>query len=186
MRFMMLAGALMWAALASAHGVDLFARVEGGALVGSLRFADGTPAAAKVVRAFAPDGSVIAESLTDETGAFEMAVDRVTRYRLVGEAGEGHRGLYTVSEAEIRTAVSGDAPEAPGLADSGGAETEAALADVEAAVARQLGPLREQLHAHDRRVQLRDILGGIGYVFGLAGLLVLWRHRGGPSRTDGG
>lgn len=51
------------------------------------------------------------------------------------------------------------------------------VALVEEAVARQVRPLREQLLAHDERVQLRDILGGIGYILGLAGLVLWWHAR---------
>lgn len=51
------------------------------------------------------------------------------------------------------------------------------VALVEEAVARQVRPLREQLLAHEERVRLRDILGGIGYILGLAGLVLWWHAR---------
>jgi nickel transport protein len=37
-----------------------------------------------------------------------------------------------------------------------------------------LRPLREQHEAHDARVRLQDVLGGIGYIVGLAGLGLWW------------
>jgi nickel transport protein len=51
---------------------------------------------------------------------------------------------------------------------------------VEQAVARQVRPLREQLIAHQDRIRLQDLLGGIGYILGLAGLVLWWRSRSGP------
>jgi nickel transport protein len=48
---------------------------------------------------------------------------------------------------------------------------------VEQAVARQIRPLREALQAHEERVRMRDILGGIGYIVGLAGLALWWSSR---------
>ena len=41
---------------------------------------------------------------------------------------------------------------------------------IETALARQLRPLREQLDAWQEQIWLHDILGGLGYIIGLAGL----------------
>lgn len=171
--------------IAGAHGVDLFARVEGSNLVGTMRFADGTPVSLRPVKAFAPDGSLLEETQTDEAGHFTLPVRELVRHRLVGEAGEGHRGLFTVSESEIRSAVStGEA--ATGAADAVapmGDDAPVSLEMVEAVVSRQLGPLRDQLHAHEKKVRLQDVLGGMGYIFGVLGLYVLVKQR--LSRGDG-
>ena len=48
---------------------------------------------------------------------------------------------------------------------------------VEAAVARQIRPLREELLATRDALRLQDILGGLGYIFGLTGLALWWRSR---------
>lgn len=53
----------------------------------------------------------------------------------------------------------------------------ALIAALELAVARQLRPLREELAAARSRAGLRDVLGGVGYIFGLAGLVLWWRAR---------
>ena len=50
-------------------------------------------------------------------------------------------------------------------------------ARLEAAVARQLRPLREQLDGYENSIRVRDVMGGIGYLFGLAGLIVMLKHR---------
>jgi nickel transport protein len=52
---------------------------------------------------------------------------------------------------------------------------------VERAVARQIRPLREALEAERSRARLHDILGGLGYIAGLAGLALWWRSRKGVS-----
>jgi nickel transport protein len=62
----------------------------------------------------------------------------------------------------------------------------ALTAAMELAVARQLRPLREELAAARSRASLRDVLGGIGYIIGLAGLALWWRTRGAGSRADTG
>jgi nickel transport protein len=43
------------------------------------------------------------------------------------------------------------------------------LAALEAAIARQIRPLREQLDAAESRIRLHDLMGGIGTIFGLFG-----------------
>lgn len=58
------------------------------------------------------------------------------------------------------------------------ATDEAALENlITKAVAQQIRPLREQLNAYEDQVRLRDIVGGIGYIVGLAGLAMWLRRR---------
>ena len=170
------------------HGVDLFARVEGTQLVGKVTFADGIPVKNAPVRAFAPDGSTMEEATTDESGAFTMPIRFNSRYRLVCEAGQGHRGLYTVPASEItETAVTrGDDEASISPSQGGGAAISTGGIDpvqLEALLARQLGPLRDQLHGYETQVRLRDVFGGIGYVFGLVGLYILVKKRKSPGKS---
>lgn len=62
----------------------------------------------------------------------------------------------------------------------------ALTAALELAVARQLRPLREELAAARATASMRDVLGGIGYILGLAGIALWWRARAsGASACDG-
>jgi nickel transport protein len=49
---------------------------------------------------------------------------------------------------------------------------------VEVIMARQVIPLRQQLDAFEAEIRWRDILGGLGWIVGLAGIWVWWRSRG--------
>ncbi|KAA6187086.1 hypothetical protein F2Q65_03985 [Thiohalocapsa marina] len=94
-----------------------------------------------------------------------------------------------VLDSAIGDAVTGDA--ATGAADSAvpvtlaapppGPEAAGLEAAIEAAVARQIAqqirPLREELLATRDALRLQDVLGGIGYIFGLAGLALWWKAR---------
>jgi len=42
---------------------------------------------------------------------------------------------------------------------------------IEKIVSKQLKPLREQLEAYQEKIFIHDVLGGIGYIFGVMGLL---------------
>ena len=48
---------------------------------------------------------------------------------------------------------------------------------IERAVARQIGPVREQLVSYEDKVRWRDVLGGLGYILGITGL-ALWLRSG--------
>jgi len=174
----LLIAALFISTLAWGHGIDLFATVQGNTINGTLQYADHTPVDGAPVRAYAPDGDMIGETQTDTEGRFTIPVTRHCDYRIVGDAGEGHTGTYTVKASELPLLPS------PGQENATPAETlEGAQLDarIEQAVARQLAPLREQLFEHDQAIRLRDLLGGIGYVFGLAGIVVLLKHRKGAG-----
>ena len=73
------------------------------------------------------------------------------------------------------TPAAAPAPTGPAAAPDAALE-----AAVERAVARQVRPLREELAAAQDRATLRDVLGGLGYILGLAGLALWWdaRRRG--------
>jgi hypothetical protein len=61
---------------------------------------------------------------------------------------------------------------------------------VEQAVARQILPLREALAEAQAQASFRDVLGGLGYIVGLAGLGLWWTRRrqrpqSDPDKVDG-
>lgn len=182
-------GLMMAASAAWAHGLNLFATAEGATIQGTLRYADGTPAIGAPIIAYAPDGARIAEASTDATGRFEFQARLRCRHRLVGDAGQGHRGLFTVAAEDLPESL--PAPGAPTpfqappltagdlshMVSDADATPPDLDARVEAAVARQLRPLREQLNGYETSIRIRDVMGGIGYVFGLAGILALLKSR---------
>lgn len=187
-RTLAILGLIATTPFAWAHGINLFATVEGTTIDGTLVYADGTPAKAAKITAFAPDGSSIGEATTDETGRFTFQARYHCRHRLVGDVGQGHRGLFTIPEEELPDSL--PVPGAPVSAQPPPLEAQAVtpLTDagplpddfderLEAAVARQLRPLREQLNRYETAIRIRDVMGGIGYVFGLAGMIALLKSR---------
>ena len=55
---------------------------------------------------------------------------------------------------------------------------------VEDAVAAQVLPLREELHKAQHDARFSDIVGGIGFIFGIAGLVMWWRARKEPVHQN--
>ncbi|MFO1070287.1 MAG: hypothetical protein U1E14_17365 [Geminicoccaceae bacterium] len=152
-----------------AHELKLFASRIGDRIEGRVYFVGGDPALV-TVRIEPSNGAEPVAVSTGDDGRFVATVAAADWYRLVANVGDGHATETTV----------GGAPPLSAAEPSSGAPVTVGAAELEAIVARQLEPLREQLAAAEERVRLRDILGGIGYVVGIAGLAAWFTSRRAP------
>ena len=166
---LVLACSLVWAP-AAAHGLEVSAFATGDRVEGTVRGSDGGPVAGARIRVMSPARRVLAELESDAEGGFVYQPAAPADLVIRAETLDGHAAEWTLTEAEF----AGASPARPGLVPDPDLEFM-----VEQAVARQVKPLREQLTAHQERIRLQDLLGGIGYVLGLAGLALWWRSRGG-------
>jgi nickel transport protein len=173
----------------SAHAVDVFAYAEGREIVGTVYFSSGAPAGDARVTIYGPDDEVLAEPEPNTAGEFRYTAERPVTHRLVATTGDGHRAEWTVPDDELAGAAFEDsadgasssaATEARQADDAGGKVTidrQALEALIERAVAREVGPLREELRGYANRARLSDIIGGIGGIIGIAGAALWWRAR---------
>lgn len=193
--------ALLLAALplasASAHKLRAFAYAEGAAINGSVYFSGHSPAQGAHIRVVDPAGVIVAETTSDAQGRFRAVAHERVDHRIVVDAGDGHHAEYTVAAAELPTSLPapavGSAVSAAtaGPSRSNGGDVlprtsnEALEAMIERAVARQVGPVREQLVSYEDEVRWRDVLGGLGYILGITGLAV-WLRSGRDRRPGRG
>ena len=164
-----------------AHRLRVFAFAEDGRIQGSAYFVGGAPAAGARLRVRDPAGNLLAEPVADAAGEFAFAVAGPVDHRIVADSGDGHQARWTVTAAEAQpgSRPAGDPGDGPPASRAEGAATDLG-AVVERAVARQLRPLREQLLACEEQTRFRDVLGGLGYILGLAGLAAWWRRGRAP------
>lgn len=170
---------------AEAHRLSVFAAAEGDRIVGSAYFAGGHPAQGARVLIQDEAGTVLATMTPDPSGRFSYQVRAPTTYLVVVEGGDGHRAEWRVGADEFAGAGAVPAAEPPSpsvtpvsaAAVDGDVVSPALLAAIETAVARQVRPLREELAAAEERVRLHDVLGGLGWILGLAGLGLWWTRR---------
>jgi nickel transport protein len=153
---------LFLAAPAQAHKLKVFASVEGSDIVGSAYFVGGDKAAGVPGRILGADGSQIAIFATGPDGGFRQGVTARMDHTVMVESEDGHAAQFTIPAAQFPSAL----PEGRVMAP---ATEAAAAAALEAAIARQIRPLREQLDAYESRIRLHDVMGGIGTIFGLFG-----------------
>jgi nickel transport protein len=179
---------LFAAAPAEAHRLRVFAAVVGGDIEGRAWFVGGGRPIGARVRATTPDGRELATTTTDSAGTFRFPItDRIDHLVSV-DTGDGHAATMrvAVSTAEVAPGADVGMPADPVLqpARDCAAAPDDLAARIETAVAREIAQVRADLDAHESRVRLSDVAGGLGTVFGIAGLWMMIAARrklAGPS-----
>ena len=116
-----------------------------------------------------------------------MTVPRLWGRRLGGRCLCVGGGLDLSGDLPEREAVpAGEDDDLPAGASESAAD-EDLRAVVEQAVREQVRPLREQLEAYEEKVRARDVIGGIGYILGAAGIAFyfLGVRKCGNASTEG-
>ena len=194
--------ALLLAALvpdaSMAHRVNVFAYVEGRDVVVECSYSRSKRVNhGKIEVQNLQTGEVLLTGETDENGSFRFPVPDASRasgtgLRIMLLAGEGHRDEWMVEASEFmpvkvssaekdsadagsvggRTPAKSDVPAAAGL-------TRADVEDVVAAVLdAKLAPIkRALLERTEEGPGLREIVGGIGWIFGLVGIAAYFKSR---------
>ncbi len=177
------------------HKVTVFAYAEGDTIMGEAQFSGGRPAKeAKITVENAADGTSYLTTVTDEQGLFSFPVPAEAKraqaeLRIVLLAGEAHRNDYLLTASEYLPKSSARQPVTEnGTAESPIISTKGAPLDaaqerfirqlVRDTVAAEMAPIKQRLRAQATQgPTLRDILGGIGVIFGVAGLIAYYQSR---------
>lgn len=147
---------------ASAHRVRVFAALEDGVAKGSVYFSKGAKAANVKVEVQDAAGKRLADVETDANGEFQYKPAGDGTLKFVVNTGDGHVCGYTLGGSAAATPAAAPAP----LPDAGTKE-----------LSRQIRALQQQLDDYGAQTQLRDVVGGIGYIVGMAGLWAFFLAR---------
>lgn len=175
---------------ARAHRVNVFAYVEGQVLHVEATFQRGVPARQGAVEVRnARTGALYAQAETDAAGQATLALPAQARedradLDILLRAGEGHQNRWTIKATEYLPAA---APARPAQSAPRSSQPAAAPIPVcppapdpgpllKAAVEREIAPLRQRLQAA-QQPGLPEIVGGLGYLVGIAGLVAYFRAR---------
>lgn len=195
--FLALALVLLVQGTALAHRVNVFAFVQGGEIVVESWYSK-----SKKVRhgnievQDAQSGETLLTGMTDEQGLWRFPIPEQARssgagLRILLQAGEGHQNEWTVQASEFldtpRPVESLPAAQ-PGGAAAASSRTDEALlpaltrSDVEEVVSAvldaKLAPIkRELLEQNQGGPGMREIFGGIGWIFGLVGVAAYFKSR---------
>lgn len=198
-RFLLLLAGVIALSLASshayAHKVNMFAYVEGNKVMMEGYFADGNKPMNCDVIVTDPDKNVLIKGLTDREGKFSFDIPKITDLRIVLNAGMGHRAEFVISRDEL-TGVS-PAAESGTEGDAGTVESDetagtdassdvsslssgvsnASEAAIRKAVAEANVPLMRAIEELKEGVNFANIVGGIGFIFGIVGILFYVKAR---------
>ncbi len=167
-----------------AHKVNVFAWVEGDTVFVEGYFPGGKKSQDSLVEVFNPAGTKLLEGRTNEKGEFSFKIPERTDLKIVLTASMGHKNDFTVSAGdfgEVRLSPSSPAPSFAERAKDA-SEHPADLSQLEGmidrALDRKLAPVIKLIR--DTRKEgpsITEIVGGIGYIFGLFGLVMYFKSR---------
>ncbi len=181
----LLAVLLLLPPAAQAHKLSIFAWPEGSEIRGEVKFSGGRKAKnVQILAQNATDQTVLSETVCDENGAFRFALPEQAQQArpdllIVANGGEGHRGEWLLEAKDYAPAASvasaeSAAPAEPaqtGSASAAGFSEQQIRRVVAEEMSKGLAPIRQSIaESLDPEPTLRDILGGIGWLIGLAGL----------------
>ncbi len=175
-----LTGSLCLIALpCSAHNLKVFASATGLDITGYVYFTDGTSVPNIPVSVQVAD-QVVAELNSDQQGEFHYYAEATADHLISVNAGEGHLAHYTVKAAELSGATVTPTPETtkPSTITTSPAVCDNTVEQNLHILQTQISSLQQQIAAYEAKIRWHDVLGGLGYIIGLAGFWVGWqRHR---------
>ena len=185
---------------AMAHKVIVFAYVQGDSVYVESKFAGGRKVKQGNVSVSDSSGTVLLTGTTDDAGNFSFKPPNAGDLVIQINAGVGHLGKWTVTASELADAVKGpeNEPAASKQTSTDSSESESAKSQPETksesiqpavdprvlekmiskAVKREIKPVLDILvEARTEGPSFKDILGGIGYIFGLFGVAAYMASR---------
>ena len=165
--------------VAYAHRVNVFAYPEGDAIVVTAKFSTGSVAKGAAIDVLNAKGEKLFAGKTDTKGLATLPLpDGFTPQDLTVKlnASEGHVAFWTIPKADF-VAVSSNETEG---------DIETRIKEALAAQERQvITPLREEIaRLKTRGPGFLEIAGGIGWIFGIFGVVAIIKTRRTKGRPD--
>lgn len=151
-----------------AHKMKVFASREGKVITGYVYFSGGGRPKHLKVEVLGSDGKTVAVIYTGPKGRFMYGLKKNDDFTFVANSGDGHKAAYTVKAlAPVSSPSEKKSEESPEVESVNSSQLRKVVGEE---VSRQLAPLREQLEGYEEKIRFRDVLGGIGFIFGIAGI----------------
>ncbi len=184
---------------ALAHNVNIFAYVEGDRVYTESYFNDGKRCVHSKIDVFDSTGKQLLEGVTNNEGEFSFVASTKTDLRIVLTAGMGHKSEYLLPASEFsepreeqegmsggdtlgkeitRSNIEKNREDATSKENS--LDVKAIQALVAASVDKKLEPLMKSLIRIEQSLKKpshTDVIGGIGYIFGIVGIVMYLKNR---------
>ena len=167
------------------HKIYLFAWIEGAKIFTQSYFRGKKRVSGGLIRVFNPSGKVLLEGKTDEKGEFSFKIPQKTDLRIVLDDTMGHRAEYLIKGEEIHGIEKSSEPVSKET-DSNAPSSNVVQTDMkqikmlmEKLLDSRLKPISRTLAKiqEERGPGLTEIIGGIGYIFGIMGLILYLKRK---------
>ncbi|MBX2830750.1 MAG: carboxypeptidase-like regulatory domain-containing protein [Rhodospirillales bacterium] len=183
---------------AHAHNINVFAMSDGNTIEGYVYFTGGSRAQHAHIELRDKTGQTLFSSTTDEQGSFALRVSHRADYVVFTNTGDGHVAEFKLYANEFGenlplaspndpitvTTIETTIPDHTGLTlttlpskasrssqlDLSSLSKDELSGLINRAVARQIGPLRQEVNAYRNDVRMSDVMGGIGVIIGIFGV----------------
>ena len=182
---------------AHGHKIRTFAYENDGKIITETVFSGGRPAINATIKVLTAAGEPVLSGQTDNNGIFTFAIPQTVREQqpdlnIIAEVGEGHRGNWFLAatdylpevaaqQAPIVNTPASPVPTKDDLHNEEAQSEESCLKleqRLETMIAKELAPIKRQLaEQQTEKPDLGDILSGLGYIFGLAGIVLYIQSR---------
>ena len=174
---------LMPASVVFAHKVNIFAYAEGDTVYTESYFPDGTKVKDGIVEVYDSQGIKLLEGKSDEKGEFDFKPPKKDDLRIVLIASLGHKNSYTLSADELTGITASEKAQEPESIESEVKEVmqvdlEQIRRIIDSSLDEKLKPIMRQLtKAQQKEVSFTEVAGGIGYIFGIIGIILYFASR---------
>lgn len=171
---------------ASAHNVIASVFPSGTDIEGEIGFSNGDMAQDLLVEVFDEAGTKLGETTTDQDGFFIYTPTQPVTHIFRGDLGAGHVAEVVMDGAEVAE-IMGEVTNASAAAGTAAASvlsgtpekmvamqagiTDEARSELATMIRNELRPLRKEITALKNEANFQSILGGVGYIFGLFGVV---------------
>uniref|UniRef100_A0A7V5XG40 SD-repeat containing protein B domain-containing protein n=1 Tax=Thermodesulfobacterium geofontis TaxID=1295609 RepID=A0A7V5XG40_9BACT len=184
---------LLFTKIGLTHKINTFAYREGDQVTGEAYFADGSPCIKCKVEVYSDKGTKILEITTDEKGKYSFTTKEKGSIKIKVIAGEGHlaeckvEGLKNSQTSKTEESKIGRSKTEEKVTNLKMTNEEMKIVIKEAvsdAIKETIKPETEgiknllvDVKKDMDRVKLHDIIGGIGYIFGIWGIITILKFR---------
>lgn len=170
-----------------AHKVMIFAWVDGDTVYTQSKLGGGKKVKGAQVLVFDAEGNQLLEGKTDDNGEFSFKVPKKADLKIVLNASMGHRAEWMIRAEEIKETGQFSKGLQAGTGTSGQAVASLGKKEIkdliDESLDRKLVPIIKMLaESLDHGPRITEVIGGIGYIFGLVGVALYFARR---PRNDG-
>ncbi|MEJ2025371.1 MAG: hypothetical protein P8Y00_10235 [Deltaproteobacteria bacterium] len=173
---------------AFAHKVYIYAWSEGGTVFTESYFSGGVKVKNGLIEVFDSTGKKLLEGHTNSKGEYSFQIPEKRDLRIVVNASMGHRGEFVLKREDLGgTAAAEDKkepePAVPVKKTAQEVSQKVNMDEVKRVVEQALDSRLRPIARSIARLQeekgpgLTEVVGGIGYIFGIMGLLLYFRSR---------